>query len=73
MGFGYKILAHKQRFSDIFLRRYKEELLNEKNLASRKPTSARYKVLGIGVAERVRTSTEVFIDAMRSFCFTPNL
>lgn len=42
-------------------------------LASRNPVSAKYRVLGIGVADSVRTSTVVLNEAIFSFCFTPNL
>lgn len=42
-------------------------------LASRNPVNAKYRVLGIGVAESVSTSTEVLNEAILSFCFTPNL
>jgi hypothetical protein len=41
-------------------------------LASRKPVKARYRVRGMGVAERVRTSIEALYDAIFSFCWTPN-
>lgn len=42
-------------------------------LASRNPVKAKYRVRGMGVAERVRTSIEVLKEAIFSFCLTPNL